>query len=65
MVAQAALILLLISNVFYWWNEILWPKYLTLSFFVSMSMLISPTLICLFVFELMVLWLLRIFVLSG
>ena len=43
-VAQGALILLLISNVSCWWNEILWPKYFTLSFFDNISMLISPTL---------------------
>ena len=42
-VAQAVLILLLISNVSCWWNEILWPKYFTLSFFENISMLISPT----------------------
>ena len=54
-VAQAALTLLLISNVSCWWNEILWPKYFTLSFFVNISMLISPTLIYLFVFEFMLL----------
>ena len=64
-IAQAALILLLISNVSCWWNEILWPKYFTLSFFVNISMLISPTLKYLFVFELLVFWLLRIFVLSA
>ena len=64
-IAQAALILLLISSVSFWWNEILWPKYFTLSPFVNISMLISPTLIYLFVSESMLLWLLRIFVLSG
>ena len=43
-VAHAALILLLISNVSCWWNETLWPKYFTLSFYVNISMLNSPTL---------------------
>ena len=47
-VAQAALILLLISSVSCWWNEILWPRYFTLSFLVNISMLIAPTSICLF-----------------
>ena len=64
-VAQAALILLLIYSVSCWWNEILWPEYFRFRFFVNISMLISPTLIYLFVFEFMLLWLLRIFVLSG
>ena len=64
-VVQAALILLLISSVSCWWKEILWPKYFTLSFFANISMLISPMLIYIFVTEFMLLWLLRMFVLSG
>ena len=47
-VAQAALILLLISRVSCWWKEILWPKYFMLSLFANISMLISPILIYLF-----------------
>ena len=44
-VAQAALILLLISRVSCWWKEIRWPKYFILSLFANISMLISPILI--------------------
>ena len=47
-VAHANLILLLISSVSCWWNDILWPKFFTLSFFANISMLVSPTLINLF-----------------